>query len=113
VDHRCRIERQAKLEFPLEHGKTWKSMYDWINSGGQDGRMDISYKVSGTYDVVVVDGYGTWHNVTRGSSGTAVEKLWYAPAAKRVVKRTWVTRYANGVLDQNRLFEAAEVEVKP
>lgn len=122
VNLRGKIERQVKLDFPLELGKTWESKYEWINGRGHDGRMEMTFTVrgteritvpAGTFDTVVIEGRGYWYNKTYGGSGVALEKRWYAPAAKRPVRRTWITRHADGRPDQNGLFEAAEVEVRP
>lgn len=122
VDLKGKTVRQVKLVFPLEIGKTWDTKWDWVNGRGQDGRMEMSYKVrgveritvpAGTFDTVVIEGKGSWHNTTSGASGVALETRWYAPEAKRAVRRTWVTRYATGQADQNGLFEVSEIELKP
>ncbi len=122
-DVRGQPERQVKLEFPLELGKKWPANYKWVNGRNHDGRMELSYSVrgteritvpAGTFDTVVVDGKGHWTNVTTSATGSATEVLWFAPQANRIIRRTWVTRFAlGGGLDQNWLYEATEVEMKP
>ena len=123
VDVRGATEKQQRLSFPLEEGKKWTSNYKWINARGNDGRMELSFEVrgteritvpAGTFDTVVIDGKGFWYNHSNGGSGSATEVQWYAPQAKRVVRRTWVTRTSmGGGVDQSWLYEAAEVEMKP
>lgn len=122
ADLKGKTERQVKLVFPLEIGKTWDTKWDWINSRGHDGRLEMTYKVrgteritvpAGTFDTVVIEGKGSWHNTTIGATGVALEVRWYAPAAKRPVRRTWITHYATGGGDQNGLFETSEIELKP
>lgn len=121
TDIKGKLEKETKLSFPLEMGKSWKSRWEWINANGREGRMEVTYKVlgsesitvaAGSFDAVIVSGDGYWYNKTTGSSGRLVEKLWYAPQAKRIIRRTWLTRFENGTLDQNILYEAAEVEIK-
>lgn len=120
TDVKGKIERETKLSFPLEVNKSWNAKWDWINARGREGGMEIAYKVrkteqvtvpAGTFDTVVIDGSGKWHNKTTSASGTLVEVIWYAPEAKRIVRRTWVTRYADGREDQNLLLEATEIAV--
>jgi hypothetical protein len=121
-DVKGKQERQLKNVFPLEVGKTWDTKYEWMNPRGHHGRMELSFKVgapervtvpAGTFDTVPIDARGYWYNLTTGASGAAVEKRWYAPLAKSVIRRTWVTRYADGRADQNRLFELQEIQLAP
>lgn len=115
------LEREIKLVFPLEPGKTWDSRWKWINPRGHDGRMEMTYKVSGVervrvpageFDAVVIDGRGSWYNTSRHSTGVVVERRWYAPSVQRIVRRTWVTRYSNGQPDQNMIVEMSEITPK-
>lgn len=121
-DVKGKQELQVRVVFPLEVGKTWDTKYEWINPRGHHGRMEMSFKVgsaeritvpAGTFDAVPIDGRGYWYNLTTGSSGAAIEKRWYAPSARAMIRRTWVTRNANGTPDQNRLFELQEVQLAP
>lgn len=122
VDLKGKTERQVKLVFPLEIGKTWDVKWNWINGRGQDGRMEMTYKVrgveritvsAGSFDTVVIEGKGSWYNTTFGASGVVLETRWYAPQAKRSIRRTLVTSYATGQADVNSLFEVSEIEIKP
>lgn len=123
ADVRGVIVRQVKIEFPLEADKTWKSSYKWVNARNRDGEMDMTYRVrgmerisvpAGTFDTVVLDGRGFWTNITTSTTGSATEVLWYAPKAKRVIRRSWITRFSMGnALDQNWVYELAEMDVKP
>jgi len=122
VDIAGQAGRQTRFSFPLEVGKTWEATWPWMNTQGSVGRTEMTYKVrggetvavrAGTFEAVVIEGRGYWYNTTRGSSGPVHEMLWYAPAAKRFVRRTWVTRFSGGQLDQNFITEAVEVDIKP
>ena len=122
VDVGGQAGKEMRFSFPLEAGKTWEATWPWMNSQGHVGRMEMTYKVrggetvtarAGTFEAIVIEGRGHWYNTTRGSSGPAHEMLWYAPAAKRFVRRSWVTRFSGGQLDQNRITEAVEVDIKP
>lgn len=117
-----RMEHQVRVRFPLEHGKTWSSKYEWINGRNHHGQMEMAYKVgppervtvpAGTFEAIPIEASGTWRNFTTGASGIAMEKRWYAPAARNMVRRTWVTRYAGGAPDQNSIFELKEMELRP
>lgn len=117
-----RMEHQVRVRFPLEPGKTWSSKYEWINARNRHGQLDMSYKVgqpervtvpAGTFEAIPIEASGTWRNFTTGASGIAMEKRWYAPAARTMVRRTWVTRYAGGAPDQDTVFELQEMELKP
>ncbi|MDI1238660.1 MAG: hypothetical protein PSV26_14355 [Polaromonas sp.] len=121
-DVKGRIEKEQRYAFPLVLGKTWSASWNWINSRGREGQIEMTYTVAGTeritvpagtYETVKIEGKGVWKNRSSGSSGVAVETVWYSPIAKRYVRSTWVTRYAGGALDQNTIYEALEVDVKP
>lgn len=118
IDLKGRTEREVKNSFPLELGKTWSSSWEWINARGNEGRMEMTYRVgqvekvsvaAGQFEAVFIDGSGKWFNKTNGSSGVVIEKRWYAPDAKRFVRRIWTTRFATGQTDQNFIVEAAEM----
>lgn len=123
VNVRGTIEKQQRVAFPLEEGKKWTSNYKWTNARGNEGRMELTFNVrgteritvpAGTFDTVVIDGKGYWYNHSNGGTGSATEVQWYAPKAQRIIRRTWVTRLGmGGGVDQNRLYEAAEIDMKP
>ncbi|MES2280367.1 MAG: hypothetical protein V4542_03060 [Pseudomonadota bacterium] len=121
TDFKGKTETEKRLSFPFIADKSWTTTWNWINARGREGQLDMTYKVVGTeritvpagiYDTVKIEGMGTWKNRTAGTGGTAQQVLWYAPVAKRHVRETWLTRYASGVLDQNTINEALEVDLK-
>jgi hypothetical protein len=121
VDIKGVLERQQKAVFPFEAGKSWDAKWRWINGSGAEGRMEMKYKVAGVekikvrageFDAVLVEGQGSWFNTTRGSTGIALERRWYAPEAGHFIRRTWVTRFTNGDADQNFIVEASEIDRK-
>jgi hypothetical protein len=120
-DVKGKNERQLRVQFPLEPGKTWRGKYEWINARNYHGEQDVSYTVgpweritvaAGVFDVLPIEGKGVWRNMSTGASGIVMEKRWYSPAAKNMVKRAYTSRYAGGAPDQDFVIELKSYELK-
>jgi hypothetical protein len=117
-----RVEHQVRVRFPLEPGKSWSSRYEWVNARSRHGQYDMTYRVgsperitvpAGTFDVLRIEGSGTWRNFTTGASGIIQETRWYAPSARNMVRRTVTSRYAGGARDQDQVIELQEMQLRP
>jgi hypothetical protein len=82
------------LQFPIAVGKQWKVKDRWSSSSAQ-GSSESTAKVvgfekvqtpAGEFDAFKVIGEGWWHNETFNTRGRMLRTLWFAPAAKRIVK---------------------------
>ena len=89
------------LKFPMEVGKEWTVKSIWNNGQGHDdykAKVDAFEKIkvqAGEFDAYKVVFKGYWNQAT-GGNGRAEQVIWYAPQAKREVKRTYENRTPGG-----------------
>ena len=89
------------LKFPMEVGKEWTVKVIWNNGQGHDDykvKVDAFEKIkvqAGEFDAYKVVFKGYWNQAT-GGNGRAEQVIWYAPQAKREVKRTYENRTPGG-----------------
>jgi hypothetical protein len=110
--------------FPLDVGKTWEYEFKWKNPyGGDLGTTRMSAKVerwedvattAGTFKALKVVHDGGWSSTYNGEmmAGPRRETLWYAPEAKRWVKREYHDRGASGRTIQNVRDELVALELQ-
>lgn len=91
------------FKFPLEVGKEWAVKENWTSGRGFDeykAKVEAFEKIkveAGEFDVYKVSFKGFWNQRVDGNFSGRVERvIWYAPLAKRDVKRTSESRHSQG-----------------
>lgn len=83
------------ISFPLTTGRTWACKTNWLNVSGAKGVDDLKFTVigaekievkAGSFDAIKIVGEGRWTNISRGSSDLSKITVWFAPAARGIVR---------------------------
>jgi hypothetical protein len=109
--------------FPMEVGKKWEIKEIWSDGRGHsDWKAEIVAfeKVkteAGEFDAFKIQYRGRWNLTTPNAqnwtgSGTAEIDRWYAPAAKRIVKSTFMDRTAGNQMWNRNITELVKWEPK-
>lgn len=105
------------LSFPLIVGKTWERDVEWTTPEGAVAAVRVKRRVAafesvtvpaGTFDSVRIEGEASyaWQNRPSWSTTSDSSILWYAPAARNVVKREY--RWQVGTRTQDRRLTQLE-----
>ncbi len=106
--------RVVTLAFPLFVGKTWQYEYTVVEPNGsrtlqtRDAKVEtweVVHVPAGMFNALKVVVDGRWRGHVRDAvyTGKVTETLWYAPDAKRWIKREVISRTPEGgVTDQSR-----------
>lgn len=91
------------VQFPLEIGKKWEVHRSRRLNNGQSVITDLKAEVlalekvqtpAGEFEAYKISLRGSWRNTGSGNTGPNDGTLWYAPAAKEVVKYVGETRWS-------------------
>ena len=106
------------LQFPLEVGKRWNGNLNATQEDGQvrrwlaQGWVEKTEQVTvpaGTFQTYLIrfEGYYNWNTTASAGVVRWVESIWYAPEARRWVKRdwTWNTSGSHFVVSERQLEE--------
>jgi hypothetical protein len=95
-------------KFPLEVGKKWEIKEHW---GSGQGHTDWKAEVvafekvkteAGEFDAFKIQYRGFWNRTSNGSGSDRAElDRWYAPAAKRFIKSSYMDRSGGRLWNQN------------
>jgi hypothetical protein len=108
------------LRFPMAVGKEWKVKDRWTSPTAK-GSSESTAKVmafekvqtpAGEFEAFKIVSEGWWHNETFDNRGRLLRTLWFAPAAKRIVKSEMKDWHA-GRLWNHQIEELVELKLAP
>jgi hypothetical protein len=112
----------AEIQFPLEVGRKWPIKVRRVSAQYGPLENDLKAEVTtyekiktqaGEFDAFKIVIQGWWKNVNSGNTGFYQRTVWYAPAAKRVVKIEGFTRIGDASLWDQWTQELLDFKLQP
>jgi hypothetical protein len=97
--HYAPTPNDGRLTFPMAVGTTWTAEYDLgsvhYKEENKVAALENVQTKAGTFQAYRIDSEGQFTSAGWRNIGRVVQTVWYAPAAKRIVKNDWYSRYGS------------------
>jgi hypothetical protein len=113
--HYAPAPNDARLKFPMAVGTTWTAEYDLgsvhYKEENKVAALENVQTKAETFQAYRIESEGQFTSAGWRNIGRVVQTIWYAPAAKRIVKNDWYSSYGSNSVPTTTHLELTAVKL--